>query len=271
VTGAALKRSTSAGRYAVYAVQYGRRAGVRGEHFLGWDTASAQRHDTAYFAWLALSADRTILIDSGIRPDAAVPVTGWEFREGVADILQSAGIEAGHIDTLLLTHLHYDHAGGTCTVPNARVVVQREELAYWTGPDARRISREEWLADPDDIRHLRVRAASGSVDLVAGDVTVAEGVSVHLVGGHTAGMQIIRVQAEPQPVAIASDASHFFENVETDRPGTILHDMPGVFRGFDRVRELAAGGSIVPGHDPLVMERFEPVAGVPADRIVRIA
>jgi glyoxylase-like metal-dependent hydrolase (beta-lactamase superfamily II) len=271
MTRAGLTRSTSAGRYAVYAVQYGRRAGVRGEHFLGWDTASAQRHDTAYFAWLALSADRTLLIDSGIRPDAAVPVTGWEFREGVADILQSAGIDAGHIDTLLLTHLHYDHAGGMRTLPNARVVVQREELAYWTGPDARRISREEWLASPDDIRHLRARAASGSVDLVVGDVTVAAGVSLHHVGGHTAGMQIVRVRAEARPVVIASDASHFFENVETDRPGTILHDMPGIFRGFDRARELAAGGPVVPGHDPLVMERFEPVAGVPADRIVRIA
>jgi glyoxylase-like metal-dependent hydrolase (beta-lactamase superfamily II) len=271
MTGAGLVRSTSAGRYAVYAVQYGRRAGVRGEHFLGWDTASAQRHDTAYFAWLALSADRTLLIDSGIRPDAAVPVTGWEFREGVADILQPAGIDAGHIDTLLLTHLHYDHAGGMRTVPNARVIVQRNELAYWTGPDAHRISREEWLTNPDDIRHLQMRAASGSVDLVAGDVTVAAGVSVYLVGGHTAGMQIVRVQAEAQPVVIASDASHFFENLETGRPGTILHDMPGIFRGFDRAQELAAGGPVVPGHDPLVMERFEPVAGVPADRIVRIA
>jgi glyoxylase-like metal-dependent hydrolase (beta-lactamase superfamily II) len=271
MTGAGLVRSTSVGRYVVYAVQYGRRAGVRGEHFLGWDTASAEPHDTAYFAWLALSADRTILIDSGIHPDAAVPVTGWEFREGVADILQVAGVDAGQVDTLLLTHLHYDHAGGTRTVPNARVVLQREELAYWTGPDARRISREAWLTKPDDIRHLRARAASGSIDLVSGDVTVAPGISVHHVGGHTAGMQVVRVLAETQPVVVASDASHFFENLQTDRPGTILHDMPGVFRGFDRVRRLAAGGPIVPGHDPLVIERFEPVAGVPADRVVRIA
>lgn len=72
-------------------------------------------------------------------------------------------------------------------------------------------------------------------------------------------------------MVVTSDASHFFENLETARPGTILHDMPGVFRGFDRARQLAAGGPIVPGHDPLVMERFEPVAGVPGGRIVRIA
>lgn len=175
--------------------------------------ASAEPHDTAYFAWLALSADRTILIDSGIHPDAAVPVTGWEFREGVADILQVADVDAGQVDTLQLTHLHYDHAGGTRTVPNARVVLQREELAYWTGPDARRISREAWLTKPDDIRHLRARAASGSIDLVSGDVTVAPGISVHHVGGHTAACRSSACSPRhnpwwsPQMLAISSRTS----------------------------------------------------------------
>ena len=266
-----LPRGQSAHRYAVYALQYGRRQGVRGEHFLGWDAASGDRHDTAYFAWLALSADTTVLIDSGIHPDTAPPVTGWEFRVSVVDILGMAGITARSVDTLVLTHLHYDHAGGMRTLPDARIILQQAELSYWSSADARRNLREAWLADPLDIRDLLGRCASGRVSLVAGDVTIAPGLSVHRVGGHTAGMQIVRAEAADGPVVIASDTSQFFENLETDRPGTILHTMPGVFFGFDRARQLASGGVIVPGHDPHVMERFDPVIDAPADRIVRIA
>lgn len=265
-----LTRSGSARSYAVYAVQYGRRQGVRGEHFLGWDNASGERHDTAYYAWLALSADRTVLIDCGIHPDAALLTPGWHFREAVVDILGAAGVTAAQVDTLVLTHLHYDHAGGMRTIPGARVVVQQAELAYWAGPEARRITREAWLTDPEDIRHLARRPTGRQIDFVDGDVTVAPGLSAHRVGGHTAGLQIVRVQTDAGPAVIASDASHFFENMETDRPGPVLHDMPGVFRGFDQARRLAAGGPVVPGHDPRVMERFAPVSGMD-HRIVRIS
>ncbi|SHN23855.1 N-acyl homoserine lactonase family protein [Cryptosporangium aurantiacum] len=256
----ALVRGPSGDRYAVYALQYGRRAGVRGEHFLGWDATAAEPHPTAYYAWLALSADRTILVDSGIDPDADLPLSGWEFRTSVPALLSSVGIDG--VDTLVLTHLHYDHAGGVRSFPDARVVVTAAELEYWTGPAAARITREAWLVDKADLDDVAARA-----ELVEGDREIAPGLSVHPVGGHTAGMQIVRVNTDAGPVVLASDSSHFYENLDTDRPGTILHTMAGVYTAFDRARWLADGGVIVPGHDPEVRNRFPSVA----EHIVRIA
>jgi glyoxylase-like metal-dependent hydrolase (beta-lactamase superfamily II) len=278
-----LARSDLPSRFAVYAVEYGRREGVRGEHFLGWDVTSGDRHDTAYYAWLLLSADRTVLVDAGMDRGAGRSLTGWSFRSTVPDVLSTVGIAVGDIDTVVLTHLHYDHAGGVRSLSRARVVVQRAELAYWTGPAAKRNAREAWLVDQRDLAHLAALTDLGRVDLVDGDTRIAAGLSVHLVGGHTAGTQLVMVRTAAGRAVLASDAVHFFENLETDRPGTILHSMPGVYSAFDRARELAAGGPIVPGHDPAVMTRFggrpagpaagtglPPGTGLPAG-IVRIA
>ncbi|GAA2853318.1 MBL fold metallo-hydrolase [Actinoplanes cyaneus] len=251
-----LVRGATPGVSTVYALQYGCRAGVRGEHFLGWDAASGERHDIAYYAWLVLSADRTILVDTGMDPAADPPLTGWSFRTSVPALLAGSGIAAAGVDTVVLTHLHYDHAGGVRSLPRARVFVQAAELAYWAGPAAKRNTREAWLSDRDDLGHVAALLDTGRAVALSGDHEVAPGVSAHLVGGHTAGMQIVAVRTASGPLVLASDALHFFENAETDRPGPILHSMPDVYAAFDRARELAAGGTVVPGHDTSVPTRL---------------
>jgi glyoxylase-like metal-dependent hydrolase (beta-lactamase superfamily II) len=66
---------------------------------------------------------------------------------------------------------------------------------------------------------------------------------------------------------VASDASHYYRNLRERIPFNTLHDLPGVYRAFDRIRELAGTEELViPGHDPLVLERLAPVA----DGIVRL-
>jgi glyoxylase-like metal-dependent hydrolase (beta-lactamase superfamily II) len=135
-------------------------------------------------------------------------------------------------------------------------------MDYWTGPWAKRIERERWLLD--EVALERVQAG---VHLVDGDAEVVPGLSVHLVGGHTAGMQVVRVETAEGPVVLASDASHFHENIGNDHPAPLLHSMTGVYGAFDRVKELAGAGLVVPGHDPEVLARYPAVA----DRIVRLS
>ena len=245
--------------FEVYALCYGRRTGFRGEHFLGYDGNSADPHPTAYYVWLAVSPAHTVLVDAGIRAERAREIDGLDYVEPVR-LLADLGVAPAAVDHVVLTHLHYDHCGTVARFPDARVVVQRSEVDYWTGPWAKRIERERWLLDEVVLEDLRA-------DPVDGDAEVVPGLSVHLVGGHTAGTQVVRVETGSGPVVLASDASHFHENLENDRPAPLLHSMTGVYGAFDRVRELAGSGPVVPGHDPAVLARYPPVT----DRIVRIS
>jgi len=65
---------------------------------------------------------------------------------------------------------------------------------------------------------------------------------------------------------LASDALHFYEEVERDRPFAILADLPAMYRAYDTLAQLAAqpGTHLVAGHDPAVRARFAPCAPVPA-------
>jgi glyoxylase-like metal-dependent hydrolase (beta-lactamase superfamily II) len=172
------------------------------------------------------------------------------------------------VDHLVLTHLHYDHAGTAADFPAATYVVQRSEMDYWTGPWATRITREQWLLD--EVALGRLRVASPRLRLLDGDAEIVPGLSVHLVGGHTAGMQVVRVETSHGTVVLASDAAHFYENLDADRPAPLLHSMTGVYAAFDRIRELGPA-IVVPGHDPGVLERHPPAGPGFGGRIARVA
>jgi glyoxylase-like metal-dependent hydrolase (beta-lactamase superfamily II) len=82
-------------------------------------------------------------------------------------------------------------------------------------------------------------------------------VTVHMLGGHSKGIQCVRVETPRGPVVLASDTAHFYENLEQNRPFLITHDVEKTLRGYDRLRALAPSPDhIVPGHDPLVLQRY---------------
>ena len=112
----------------------------------------------------------------------------------------------------------------------------------WTTGPARGPSGspdERWLLD--EVALDRLRAEPDRLLLLDGDAEVVPGLSVHLVGGHTAGMQVVRVETGHGTVVLASDAAHFYENLDDDRPAPLPHSMTGVYAAFDRIRELARG------------------------------
>jgi glyoxylase-like metal-dependent hydrolase (beta-lactamase superfamily II) len=99
----------------------------------------------------------------------------------------------------------------------------------------------------------------GRVVFHAGDDVLAKGLSVHLVGGHTDGLQVVRVRTERGWLVLASDATHYYENMEAGRPFPIVFDVGAMVEGYDRMRRLASSSdAIVPGHDPLVLTRYPP-------------
>jgi glyoxylase-like metal-dependent hydrolase (beta-lactamase superfamily II) len=145
------------------------------------------------------------------------------------------------------------------------VVTDRRDLPgaveFWSSPTAGRAGFAH-LLDADDLATIHRLVDDGRVEILDGDATVAPGVSLHLVGGHTPGMQVVRVETDDRVVVLASDASHFYANLEEDKPYGVVCDLPDMYRAFDRLRDLAgAGGDVVPGHDPRVTERYRAVPG----------
>lgn len=241
--------------YEVYAVKYAERDDrTRTESFI-FDDDHASVHPMDYFVWVIRNGDRTILVDTGYDSAEGVvrdrPVL-IEPRAALADI----GIQPEMIDSVIVTHLHYDHAGGLAHFPDAKLHIQDAEMAYATG----RCMCHDTLQMPftaDHVCEAVKRVYSGKVTFHDGDAEIAPGITVHRVGGHSRGLQCVRVETATGPVVLASDASHYYENFEAGKPFPIVVDLEEMLAGFDYLNGLAAAGErVVPGHDPLVCDRF---------------
>jgi glyoxylase-like metal-dependent hydrolase (beta-lactamase superfamily II) len=124
--------------------------------------------------------------------------------------------------------------------------------------------------EADDVTAMVRKLFQGRVKFHCGSSEITDGVSVHLVGGHSRGLQFVRVRTRRGWVVIASDASHYYANFEDYRPFPIVCDVSETLEGYDTMRAQASSlAHIVPGHDPLVLKRYPALPGGPAD-IVRL-
>jgi len=258
--------------FAVYAIRYAHReASLRGEHFYRGDPRPNEPYPIDYFVWAAVSSEATVVIDAGFTAETAKRRGNRDYLRSPIATLRQLGVEAGAVEHLAITHLHYDHVGHVSDFPAAQVLVQRSEYEFWTGPFAMR-GEYGHLHEPPDIAYLREHLARGRVKLIDGDFTIVPGVTLHHLGGHTQGLQVVRVKTAAGHLVLASDASHFYENIATDRPYSIVDHLPSMYRAFDRISELAdAEELIIPGHDPLVLQRFPAAASALAGLAVRVA
>jgi glyoxylase-like metal-dependent hydrolase (beta-lactamase superfamily II) len=102
---------------------------------------------------------------------------------------------------------------------------------------------------------------AGRVTFHDGDVVLAPGLSLHHVGGHTMGLQSVRVRTRVGWIVLASDATHLYANMDEVRPFPIVYDVGDMVEGYRKLRALADDPRhVIPGHDPLVMQRY-PAAG----------
>jgi glyoxylase-like metal-dependent hydrolase (beta-lactamase superfamily II) len=178
----------------------------------------------------------------------------------VADGLRALGIVPASIEDIILTHLHYDHCGNYDLFPNARYHVQDTEVAYATGRHmCDRLMRVPFEVD-DVVRVIRLVYAERVV-FHDGTDEIAPGITVHKIGGHSRGLQCVRVMTQRGPVVLASDCSHLYQHNREGRVYPVTYNVGEVLEGYRTIRRLAASDDhVVPGHDPAVIELYPPVS-----------
>jgi glyoxylase-like metal-dependent hydrolase (beta-lactamase superfamily II) len=222
-------------------------------------------HDGAmpldYFVWIARQGDKTILIDTGFNADAGMRRNRL-LTVAPTVALERIGIAPASITDVVVTHLHYDHAGNLDKFPNARFHIQRREMAYATGP----CMCDGFFRHPFDCEPVVQMVRFLYADRVVfhdGQGPVCPGIDVHLVGGHSDGLQIVNVATARGPVVVASDALHFYDNMRRGNPFPLLYSAGDMVEGWKTISRLVDGDAsrIVAGHDPKVAQLFPRVRG----------
>ena len=240
--------------FEVYAIRYATVERVASENFIGGDPHERSMH-MDYFVWLLRGGAGTYVVDTGFNREAARR-RRREFLRCPTEGLRRLGVNAAEVSNVILTHLHYDHAGNLDLFPRAEFHLQDSEMAYATG---RYMAHAPFALayEPDDVIFLLREVYRGRVRFNDGDAQLAPGLSVHHIGGHTQGLQSVRVWTRVGWLVLASDASHYYANMQETRPFPIVADVTRMVAGYRRLRELADHPRLViPGHDPEVMRRY---------------
>ena len=244
--------------YEVYALKYAHHERRASENFIG-GAVGGDAHDGPmpldYFVWLIRGAGREIVVDTGFSA-AMARKRGRHHLRCPAQALELLGVDAAHVRDVVITHLHYDHVGNFELFPAATLHLQELEMRYATG---RYMCSECFRGafEAEDVVGMVRRVFEGRVRFHDGDGEIAPGVSLHLIGGHTMGLQVVRVATRSGALVLASDASHFYANMDEGRPFPIVWSVADMVDGYGRMRALAgAHGRIIPGHDPQVLARY---------------
>ena len=243
--------------YEVYAIRYATVVRRARDNFLAARPRDA--HDAEmpldFYVWLVRGAGQCILVDTGFSA-ASGAQRNRQFLCPPDEALRCLGVSPQDVQHVVLTHLHYDHAGNTSLFPAARIHLQDAEMNFATGRYMCHPSLSHFFA-VDDVKTLVGEVFAGRVEFHDGDGEVAPGVTVHRVGGHTHGLQVVRVHTVRGWLVLASDASHYYDNRAESNPFPAIVDLGDLLEGWRLIDRLAdSPDHVIPGHDPAVRARY---------------
>jgi len=155
--------------------------------------------------------DRKIIVDTCIGNDRKIPgMEALNRRTPFLTDLADAGFPREEVDTVICTHLHFDHVGWNTmlvdgewvpTFPNARYIICREEWEHWSSEDD-----AGYALTLDDA--VRVVVDAGRADLVAPDHRVTDHIRLELTPGHTPGHVAVHIESNGERALITGDLAH---------------------------------------------------------------
>ena len=244
---------------ALYALQNGYLGFERSGLFFG--ERSAERVPIPIACYLVKTTDGTVLFDTGVSP-RAVPgllrndsMARFEDADLLVHRLDSIGLEPADVDLVVLSHLHFDHAGGAELFPTSELVVQKDEYATALYPPA--FFEGFYYRKNFDLPSYRWRYLDGDAEL-------APGVTVLRTDGHTPGHQSLLLELpETRPVILAGDSCYWQEHIDAERVPGVVWNPAAALQSIRRLKTLArlVRGRIFPGHDPVFWKAVTPAPG----------
>ena len=240
--------------YEVYAIRYGHHDRQSPANYIGGDP-----HDVLepldYYVWAIVNPQATFVLDTGF--DAAMARRrARTITKPIGEGLKAIGVDPDAVEQVIVSHLHFDHAGNYDLFPRARYHLQDCEMAYATG----RCMCHQTLRMPfeaDDVTAMVRKVFAGRVQFHDGISELAPGLSLHLVGGHSRGLQCVRVKTQRGFVVLAADAAHLYRHIDERLVYPIVDSVARVLEGYDLLDRLASSRRhIIPGHDPAVLTRY---------------
>jgi len=209
-------------------------------------------------SWLVRHPSGTVLFDCGMHRDLTGPSPlldlvslfyGVELDDSglVSGRLAALDFDPASIDIVVLSHLHFDHAGGLEQLPNARVVVQSEEWSAGLDDD---------LAASNSFRREDY-ALGHDVVLVDGDHDLFGDGAIRCLPtpGHTPGHQSLLVRLDSGDVVLCGDCAYFERTLDGGPLPGLGHDTAEQARSIEKLRAMrTAGARLVPGHDAAVFD-----------------
>src|SRR3990170_2229299 len=236
------------GVQALYALQNGFMGFERSGLFYG--ELSGERVQIPVTCYLIRTSDATILFDTGLSPRAIPglrrtdPRARFTEEDLLVHRLDSLGLEPPSVDLVVLSHLHYDHAGGAALFQDSELIVQQDEYSYAHYPAS--FFASFYYRKNYDLPGYRWRLLDGDAELVPGITALRS-------DGHTPGHQSLLVEL-PQtgPVILAGDCCYWQQSIDHETPPRGGSDPTRALHSIKRLKTIARlmGGRIFPSHDP---------------------
>jgi glyoxylase-like metal-dependent hydrolase (beta-lactamase superfamily II) len=232
--------------HEVYAVKYASHGRKRSENYVFGDPHD-EMTSIYYYVWVIKGPHGVFVVDKERARQVSHPV-----GEG----LKALGVEPNDARNVIVTHMHWDHAGNYDLFPNARYHLQDTEMAYATG----RCMCHQMLRIPfseADVHAMVSKVYAYRCEFHDGAEELAPGINVHKIGGHSKGLQCVRVKTKRGIVVVASDCIHLYSHIDEGRVFPITYSIGDTLEGYKTIEKLATSRQhIVPGHDPEVLKIY---------------
>ena len=206
--------------------------------------------------WRIDGSKDNIVVDLG-PPDPAQVMEQQGFqmerssRQRPLEALKTTGISAEDVRTVIVTHLHWDHAWGFDLFPNAVFIIQRKEIQYASAP----LPAHTTLYWGKNSERPQFMDYLPRIKMIDGDHTIEPGIEAVFIPGHSPGFQGVAVETEGGTYFIAGDAVGLYECWESSPrvPTGLFNSLEDCYASMAKIERIA--DHVLPGHDYKVFNR----------------